>query len=285
MRKTWAAALVLLAAAAAAAVAPKFNLEAVRVNNRGVAEMSQQFPAKAAATFAEAFKKDPGLAQAAINEGIALLYLQKTAESKQVLEAALKLEPENAQAWFNLGLAQHAEFELEKAAASFEHAIKTDPRDADSYYYEAACYQELKQFDKAIAIYRKALEIDPLHASSEFGLARALQHQGGAAEAKVHFKAFQHMTNTKISSALGLSYGERGHYSTVTPVEEPEAVQAAMIPMRLVAAPLAGRGGWIYWHGRGLHDGRDWVGHCGPGANGERRAGDCCAAPQGRRGI
>ena len=238
MRQTWVGVLLAVAMAAMAA-APKDDLEAIRLNNRGVAEMSQQFPAKAAATFAEAFKKDPKLAQAAINEGISMLYLQKTAESKQALEAALKLEPENAQAWFNLGLAQHTDFELEKAVASFERAIKTDPRDADSYYYEGACSQELKQFDKAIALYRKALEIEPLHASSEFGLARALQHQGDAAEAKVHFKAFQHMTNTKISSALGLSYGERGHYSTVLPVEEPEAVQAAMIPVRLVASPLA----------------------------------------------
>jgi tetratricopeptide (TPR) repeat protein len=231
---------VLLAATVVAAAAPKFDLEAVRLNNRGVAEMSQQFPAKAAATFAEAFKKDPKLAQAAINEGIALLYLQKTEESKKALQAALALEPESAQAWYNLGLAQHADFELEPALASFEHAAKTDPRDVDSYYYEGVCYQELKQFDKAIAIYRKALEIDPLHASSEFGLARALQHQGQAGEAKEHFKAFQHMTNAKVSAALGLSYGERGHYSTVTPVDEPEAVQAAMIPMRLVAEPLVG---------------------------------------------
>ena len=78
-----AAALVVGMAAAAAPGAPgRFDADAVRVNNRGVAQMGQQFTERAAASFAEAFKKDPKLAQAAINEGIALLTLQKLDEAK-----------------------------------------------------------------------------------------------------------------------------------------------------------------------------------------------------------
>src|ERR1035441_6193545 len=134
MKITWPLALALFAAAAANAAAPKFDAEAVRLNNRGVALMGQQSTELAAQAFAQASKKDPKLAQAAINQGIALLYLQKTDESKQVLQAALALEPGNAQAWYNLGLAQHAGFELEPALASFQNAVKADARDADSYY-------------------------------------------------------------------------------------------------------------------------------------------------------
>ena len=74
-----------------------------------------------------------------------------------------------------------------------------------------------------MTFFSKALEIDPLHASSEFALARALQRSGHTAEAKEHFKRFQHLTSTKIGAPIGLSYGEQGHYSTVTPVEEPRA--------------------------------------------------------------
>ncbi|MGA9588157.1 MAG: hypothetical protein WBQ95_22695, partial [Terracidiphilus sp.] len=55
----------------------RFDADAVRLNNRGVALMGQQFTEKAEQSFAEAFKKDPKLAQAAINDGIALLTLQK----------------------------------------------------------------------------------------------------------------------------------------------------------------------------------------------------------------
>jgi hypothetical protein len=100
------------------------------------------------------------------------------------------------------------------------------------------CYQELKQFDKAIDSLRKALEIDPLHASSEFALARALQRTGHVDEAKEHFKRFQHLTSTKIGAPIGLSYGEQGHYSTVTPIQTPEAGKRAMLPVKLVAQPM-----------------------------------------------
>src|SRR5258708_6820054 len=122
--------------------------------------------------------------------------------------------------------------------ASFQQAIKIDPRDADSYYFEGVCYRELKQFDKAVEVLKQALAINPLHASSEFALARALQAMGKKDEAKEHFKLFQHMTSTKISAAIGLAYGEQGHYSTVTPVEEPQARQRGMIPVKLVAQEM-----------------------------------------------
>jgi len=242
MRMNGALALALLVAVAMAAAAQvRFDADAVRTNNRGVALMGQQFTDRAAATFAEAFKKDPKLAQAAINEGIALMALQKLDEAKTALRAALVLDPGNAQAWYNLGLAQHSANELEPALASFQEAVKADPMDADSYYFQGVCYQEMKQFDKAIEVLHKALAINHLHASSEFALARALQRSGHTPDAKDHFKLFQHMTSTKISAAIGLAYGEQGHYSTVTPVEEKEAALRPMIPVKLVAQPLMGQ--------------------------------------------
>ncbi len=216
----------------------RFDAEAVRLNNRGVAQMGQQFTDKAADSFAAAFKKDPKMAQAAVNEGIALMTLQKLDEAKKSLQAALVLNPNSAQAWYNLGLAQHAGNELEPALDSFQHAVKIDPRDVDSWYFVGVCYGEMKQFDKAIETFNKALEVNPLHASAEFQLARALQRSGKTAEAKEHFKRFQHLTSTKISAAIGLAYGEQGHYSTVTPIEEPETARHPMIPVKLVAAPI-----------------------------------------------
>ena len=216
----------------------RFGAEAVRLNNRGVAQMGQQFTEKAADSFAEAFKKDPKLAQAFINEGIALMTLQKLDEAKKSLQQGIALDPASPQAWYNLGLAQRAANELEPALASFQQAVKLDPQDVDSYYFEGVCYQELKQFDNAIAILQKALSVNPIHASSEFVLARALQRSGLKPEAKDHFKRFQHLTSTKISAAIGLAYGEQGRYSTVTPIEEPETARRAMIPVKLVATEL-----------------------------------------------
>jgi len=228
---------------ASAAGQGRFDAEAVRLNNRGVAQMGQQFTDRAAASFAEAFKKDPKLAQAEINEGIALLTLQKLDEAKAALRAALALEPDSAQAWYNLGLAQRAGNELDAALESFQQAAKLDPHDADSLYFVGACYQELKQFDKAIAAFQRALKVSPLHASAEFGLARALQRSGHTDEAREHFKTFQHLSSTKISAPIGLAYGEQGHYSTATTVEEATPKASAMIPVKLVAQPLLVGGG------------------------------------------
>ena len=116
--------LVLLLSVVAAGAEARFDAEAVRTNNRGVAQMGQQFTERAEGSFAEALKKDPKLAQAAINDGIALLTLQKLDEAKKSLHAALVLDQVNAQAWYNLGLAQHAGNELELALESFQQAVK-----------------------------------------------------------------------------------------------------------------------------------------------------------------
>jgi tetratricopeptide (TPR) repeat protein len=246
MHSLRAIALICFAAGTVAATQPRVataqsrvDAEAIRINNRGVAQMGQQFTDRAAASFADAMKKDPTLAQAAVNEGIALLTLQKLDEAKKALKTALALDPRSPQAWYNLGLAQHAGNESDEALKSFQKAVDLDPRDADSYYFLGFCYSELKQYDKAIAVFKQAIEIDPNHASSEFGMARAMQRSGDVDDAKEHFKRFQHLTSTKIGAPIGLAYGEQGHYSIVTPIAEPQAVQKTMIPVKLVAQPIA----------------------------------------------
>jgi tetratricopeptide (TPR) repeat protein len=245
MRMCRALALVVCAATTVTATAQtRFSAEAVRINNRGVAEMGQQFTEKAAADFAEAFRQDPKLAQAAINEGIALLTLQKLDEAKKYLAAAIALDPGNPQAWYNKGLAEHAANELDPALVSFQQAVKLDPRDVDSYYFEGVCYGEMKQFDKAIEILQQATSLNHLHASAEFAMARDLQRSGRINDAKEHFKLFQHMTSTKISAPIGLAYGEQGRYSTVTPVEEPESGIKPMIPVHFEAHPVLPAATW-----------------------------------------
>jgi tetratricopeptide (TPR) repeat protein len=233
---------------------PGAYTHAVALNNTGVAQMGQQFTEKASASFAEALKEDPGLAQAATNQGIALLTLQKLDEAKAALRKAIALDPKSPQAFYNLGLAQRAGDEMQPALESFLEATKLDPNDADSQYFAGVCYQELKQYDEAIAAFHKALAIDPTHASAEFGLARALQRSGKPEEAREHFRRFQHLTGAKISSAIGLAYGEQGRYSLVEPVilqqtglqqaglqqaGLPETKSRPMIPVKLVAQPLS----------------------------------------------
>ncbi len=239
MGRTGVGALLLLAAIAFHAGAQeRYDLEAIALNNRGVALMGQQFTQRAADAFAAAYKKDPHLAQAATNEGIALLTLEKLDDAKAWLRKSIAIDPKSAQAWYNLGLAQRAGNELDSALASFQQTAKLDANDADALYFEGVTYEEMKQYDKAIEVLQKALAIDPLHASAEFVLARSFQRTGRMDEAREHFRRFQHLTGTKISAAIGLSYGEQGHYSLASTVKEPESPRPAMIPVHLVAQPL-----------------------------------------------
>ena len=225
--------LLCLAASASAlaAAAADHNAEAIRLNNNGVALMNQQQTERAEAAFAQAFAKDKTLAEAALNDGIALLYLQKLAEAQASLKQAIALAPGNPRTWYNLGLVQRAANDLPAAEQSFQRAAELDPRDADSLYFEGICLQDQKQFGPAIAAFTKALDENPQHASSEFGLARALQRSGHADEAKAHFERFQHLTITKLSPALGLSYGDQGRFSTAVPVNEQARPNHAMIPI------------------------------------------------------
>ena len=286
MRTTVAWALMFLAVPAAIAAAPaRYDAEAVRLNNRGVALMSQQFTERAVDAFAEAFKRDPKLAQAAINEGISLLTLQKVEQANDWLRKAIAIDPNSAQAWYNLGLAQHAGNDLAGALASFQEAAKLDPRDADTLYFEGACYEEMRQFDKAIAIFEETLAVNPLHASAEFGLARSLQRTGHTAEAKKHFARFQHLTSTKISSALGLTYGEQGHYSTVTAVAESgddrtdhDSGEACSSGDGSPGLKIRIRGARFHNHRRGLHDGCHRLRGYGSGADAIGRASHSRAA-------
>jgi len=222
----------------ASASAGAHDAQAVRLNNNGVALMNQQQNERAEAAFAGSFRKDPTLVEAVLNDGIALLYLQKLPEAQAALQQATKLAPANPRAWYNLGLVQRAANEIPAALASFQRAVELDPSDVDSLYFEGVCLQEQKQMDAAIATFTKAIQRDPQHASSEFALARALQRSGRADEAKTHFVRFQHLTSTKVSSPLGLSYGDQGRYSTAVPVAEPMKPRPQMIPVQFKAQAI-----------------------------------------------
>ena len=206
--------------------------KAVLLNNHGVALLNQQQTEKAEAALAEACRVDKTLPEAQLNDGIALLYLQRLPEAEAALKRAVALKADDPRAWYNLGLVQRAANETDDAIASFKRARELDPTDADSLYFEGVCLQDKKEWQPAIEAFSQALKMNSQHASAEFAMARALQRSGHADEAKPHFVRFQHLTSAKVSSALGLSYGDQGHYSTAVPVVEERKPKAGMIPVR-----------------------------------------------------
>src|SRR5216683_2608688 len=77
---------------------------------------------------------------------------------------------------------------------AFRHVTEIDPNDADSWYFLGAASAQLKQYPQAIDAFQHALKLNPLHASAEFGIARAYQQSGDAAQAREHLLRFQHIT-------------------------------------------------------------------------------------------
>ncbi len=235
-------ACVALAAVAILAAAPDDShsqpdpsAEAARLNNLGAAYMNQQLFEKGLKAFQEAGARDPKLQIAFLNQGIALLNLARIEPAKALLEAAGKNAPNDPHAWFNLGLLYKNSDNPQGSVAAFRHVTEIDPNDADSWYFLGAASAQLKLYPQAIDAFQHALRLNPLHASAEFGIARAYQQSGDAAHAREHLTRFQHITQNKLGSPIGLAYGDQGRYSTVE-----EAVGAAEkalppIPVRFVA--------------------------------------------------
>jgi tetratricopeptide (TPR) repeat protein len=213
---------------------PDSSTEAARLNNLGAAYMNQQLFEKGLKAFQEAAALDPKLQIASLNQGIALLNLARIEPAKGLLEAAGKNSPNDPHAWFSLGLLYKNSDNPQGSVDAFRHVTEIDPNDADSWYFLGAALAQLKQYPQAIDAFQHALKLNPLHASGEFGIARAYQQSGDAAKAREHLVRFQHITQSKLGSPIGLAYGDQGRYSLVE-----EAVGAAekalpQIPVRFV---------------------------------------------------
>jgi tetratricopeptide (TPR) repeat protein len=215
--------------------APDKSAEAARLNNLGAAYMNQQLFEKGLKNFEEAAALDPQLRVASLNQGIALLNLTRIDQAKTLLEDAVKNSPSDPHAWFNLGLLYKNSDNPQGAVDAFRHVTGIDPNDADAWYFLGASAAQVKQYPQAIEAFQHALKVNPLHASAEFGLARAYQQSGDATHAREHLARFQHITQNKLGSPIGLAYGDQGKYSLVE--ESPGAPQKflAQIPVRFVA--------------------------------------------------
>jgi tetratricopeptide (TPR) repeat protein len=222
--------------------AEKSKVDAVRLNNLGVALMNQQLQEKAAAKFDEAFHADPSLATAEINKGIALLYLEKLQEAQEALEHAGTLEPGNPRVWYNLGLVRRSQAKSAEGIEDLQKVLQKDASDPDTHYFLGSFYLQTQDYAKAVQEYEAALKLNALHASAEFGLARALQREGKVDASKEHFQRYQHLTREKIAQAMTNTYGEQGKYSLVQDVRLPGQKVGPMIPVTLLQKPIGAAG-------------------------------------------
>ena len=230
--------LALIAATPRQGGSPDKSTEAARLNNLGAAYMNQQLFEKGLKAFQDAAALDPKLEIAKLNQGIALLNLTRIDPAKQSLEEAVKRDPNDPQAWFNLGLLYKNSDNPQGAVHAFRHVTEIDPNDADTWYFLGAAYAQVKQYPQAIDAFQHALKFNPLHASAEFGISRAYQQSGDSAKARENLQKFQHITQAKLGSPIGLAYGDQGKYSLVE--ESPAVTQRVLpqIPVKFVDVTL-----------------------------------------------
>ncbi len=210
------------------------QVDAIQLNNLGVAYMNQQNFNRAEQLFSASVEKDPTLLIAQLNQGIALLNSQQLPQASAVLRKVIAQDPKNTAAWYNLGLVARKNGNTAETIEDFKQAVAIDPNNADTHYLLGSGYQQNKDFKDAIVQYQAALQLNPLHASAEFGLARAYQESGALDDAKQAFQRFQHITGEKLGSPMTISYGEMGSYSLAQSIHVAEPEVGPMIPVRFV---------------------------------------------------
>jgi tetratricopeptide (TPR) repeat protein len=225
---------VLLLSAAQNSSTPDKSIEAARLNSLGAAYMNQQLFEKGLKNFQDAAALDPKLEIAKLNQGIAQLNLTRIDPARQLLEEAVKQRPEDPNAWFNLGLLYKNTDNPQGAVDAFVRVTRIDPEDADTWYFLGASYSQSKQYPQAIDAFRHALKLNPLHASAEFGISRAYQQSGEVATAREHLQKFQHITQAKLGTPIGLAYGDQGKYSLVEESAGALIKPPAQIPVKFV---------------------------------------------------
>jgi tetratricopeptide (TPR) repeat protein len=215
-----------------AVAAKPVNVNALRLNNLGIAYMDQQRPQDALKAFEEAAAADATSYIPRVNQGIALLNMQRMDEVRKILTDASEAAPGDAHIWYNLGLLEKSAGNAEAAIAQFEKVVAIDPNDADTHYFIGLLESQLHEYPKAIAEFQKALAINAFHLSAEFGMAQAYQRSGDTASAKTHFERFQRLNASKLGAPMSLIYGEQGKYSLAEVIPAPVAAATAAIPVR-----------------------------------------------------
>ena len=212
----------------------RYDAEAIRLNNRGVALMGQQFTDRAAdEPSQQAFKKDPKLAAGRDQRGHRADDAAKAGRGQEgAADRPSPSIPAIAQAWYNLGLAQHAGNELDQALASFQQAAKIRSATTPIPVFPG----RLSTGDAAVRQGHRDLSRRRWR-SIRCTLRRSLCWRGRCSapatspRRKEHFTRFQHLTSTKISSAhRAVLRGAGPLFHGDSRSKEPETIQRSHDP-------------------------------------------------------
>ena len=133
----------------------------------------------AAASFREALRLRPDLAEASNNLGSILQQQGRLIEAEPYLRQALRLMPDSADVAFNLGLLLWKVHQVEESIACNQRVVQLRPDHAEAHANLGNGLMERGQLDEAIAAYRVALWLKPDAAHIHSNLVRILHFHPG----------------------------------------------------------------------------------------------------------
>jgi tetratricopeptide (TPR) repeat protein len=106
---------------------------------------------------------------------------------------ALELDPYMVPALINLANIHYACDEIVEAQALYERAVALEPDVFEAHFNLGNIFHDLGRYSLAQASYRRALQLNPNYADAHFYLAVTLEKSGLSAEARPHWRLYQHL--------------------------------------------------------------------------------------------
>ena len=136
----------------------------------------------------------PSGAEEFFSKGSALDHDEATQEEAAAwYRRALQADPYLVAALINLANIHYARDELVEAQALYERAIGLEPDFFEAHFNLGNIYHDLTRYEEAAGCYRNALSLNPAYPDTHFYLAVTLEKLGFSADAKPHWRAYQHL--------------------------------------------------------------------------------------------
>jgi tetratricopeptide (TPR) repeat protein len=178
---------------------------------QGLAHLSRDDYARAAALFERAAETDQNYAEAWYQAGFCFGMLGKHQEALKASRRAAALRPEWAETFINVGASSFALGQFKDAAEAYRQATKLDPYNAEAQFALGLSLNKLNRTDEEILAYKRAVAQKPDHAGALERLGLAYFKQKRYQDAVQSFENLKtYKPEAKTYNYLGESYLEMG---------------------------------------------------------------------------
>ncbi|MBS1794330.1 MAG: tetratricopeptide repeat protein [Acidobacteria bacterium] len=179
--------------------------------SQGLAQLSRDDYARAAAFFEKATETDPNYAEAWYQTGFSYGMLGRHAEALKASRQAAKLRPEWAATYVNIGASSYALGQYKDAVEAYRQAIRLDDDNADAQFALGLSLGRLNRTDEEILAYKRAVALKPDYAGAFEQLGAAYYRQKRYPEALGAFEQLKtYKPDAKTYNYLGECYFELG---------------------------------------------------------------------------